>query len=477
MRFTTAFPFVAAAVSLLTIASCAGSTSQAAPRPSTTGAARAPNANDLYAREVLRELIEINTTESTGDTTRAANAVAARLRSAGFAESDVHVLGEEPRHGNLVVRLRGRGTKRPLLLLAHVDVVEAKREDWTFDPFVFREKDGFFYGRGTSDDKDMAAIFVANMVRMKKEGFVPNRDIILALTSGEEESTFNGVHWLLEKHRDLIDAELALNEGGSGEIKRGKYVANEVQTSEKLFTSFEIEAKNKGGHSSLPERDNAIYRLSEALVRLSKFAFPVELNDTTRVYFERLSTIEHDPDMAAVARNGDAAAAARLSERPFYNATLRTTCVATLLAGGHAQNALPQSAKATINCRILPGTDPARVEETLRGVIGDPRVELRRLAHASAAPPSPLTPEFMAAVESITSAMWPGVPALPVMLTAATDGAHLRRAGIACYGLSGEFGDIDDVRAHGKDERVLVRSFYEGREFLDRLVRKLASAP
>ena len=466
-------PFLAVAVSLLA-ASCAGSTSQAAPR--TTGA-RVPNAYDAYARDTLKELIEINTTESSGDTTKAAQAMATRLRHAGFPEADIQVLGEEPRHGNLVARLRGSGKKRPLLLLAHLDVVEAKKEDWSFEPFVFREQDGYFYGRGTSDDKDMAANFVTNLVKMKKEGIVPNRDIILALTSGEEGNAYNGVRWLLEKHRDLIDAELAINEGGGGQIKKGKYIANELQTSEKLFTSWEIEAKNKGGHSSLPSRDNAIYRLSEALTRLSKFAFPVELNDTTRAYFERLAVIEHNADMAAVAKNGDPAAAARLSEHPLYNATLRTTCVATMLQGGHAENALPQSAKATINCRILPGTEQARIEETLRRVVDDPQIELHMLPHLPAASASPLTPEVLKAVEGITNAMWPGVPTLPVMLTAATDGSHLRRAGIPCYGISGEFSDIDDVRAHGKDERVPVRSFNEGREFLGRLVRKLATGP
>jgi len=442
---------------------------------SSVSGARVPSAQDLAARDLLKELIEINTTESAGDTTRAANAMAAHLRQAGFADADIQLLGEEPRHGNLIARLHGRGKKRPLLLLAHLDVVEAKKEDWSFDPFVFREQDGYFYGRGTSDDKDMAAIWVANMVRMKKDGFVPDRDIVLALTSGEEGCHFNGVYWLLEQHRDLIDAELALNEGGGGQIQHGKYVANEVETTEKVFTSFQIETKNKGGHSSLPERDNAIYRLSEALVRLSKLVFPVELNETTRAYFERVAVIEHNPDMAAVAHTGDAAAAARLSEKAYYNALLHTTCVATLLEGGHAENALPQSARATINCRILPGVDPARVEETLRGALGDPQVELRRRTKTViAAPPSPLAPETMRAVESITQAMWPGVPALPVMLNGATDGALLRNAGIACYGISGEFGDIDDVRAHGKDERVLIRSFYDAREFLDRLVRKLA---
>jgi acetylornithine deacetylase/succinyl-diaminopimelate desuccinylase-like protein len=281
------------------------------------------------------------------------------------------------------------------------------------------------------------------------------------------------VRWLLERHRDLVDAELALNEGGGGEIKAGKYLANTVQTSEKVYLSFELEVKNKGGHSSIPERENAIYRLADALGRLSKFTFPVELNETTRAYFQRLSAVEHDADMAAVAKD-DAAAAERLSRRPLYNALLRTTCVATELAGGHAENALPQSARATVNCRILPGSDPSRVEAALRGAIADEQVLLRRRQDAAPSSPSPLTPELMGAIEGITRAMWPGVPVLPVMATGATDGAHLRRAGIACYGVSGEFGDIDDVRAHGRDERIIARSFYESREFLDRLVRKLA---
>ncbi len=438
--------------------------------------ARAPSAHDLAARDILKELVEINTTESAGDTTKAANAMAAHLLRAGFPRADVQVLGEEARHGNLVARLRGKGKKKPLLLLAHLDVVEAKREDWSFDPFVFLERDGYFYARGVSDDKSMAAIWIANMVCMKKEGFVPDRDIIVALTSDEEGGPYNGVRWLLKNHRDLIDAELALNEGGGGEIRRGKYVANAVTTSEKLFDSFELEAKNKGGHSSIPERDNAIYRLSEALVRISKYDFPVELNETTRAYFERSAAIAHDPDMAAVARSGDPAAAARLSERPYENALLRTTCVATMLAGGHAENALPQSARATINCRILPGVPPARIEETLRTVIADPQITLTNASpKAEPSPPSPLTPEVLQAIEGITKSMWPGVVTLPSMLTAATDGAALRKAGIACYGTSGSFGDVEDNREHGKDERILVRSFYESREYLDRLTRKLAA--
>jgi len=462
------------------VASCMGTAPQAAPRSGAATAAGTPTADNIVARDVLKELVEINTTESVGDMTRAANAVAARLKAAGFPAGDVQVLGEDARHGNLVARLRGKAnaTKRPILLLAHLDVVEAKREDWSFDPFVFREEGGYFYGRGVSDDKDMASIWVANLLRMKRERFVPDRDIIVALTTDEEGGPANGVDWLLANHRELVDAAYALNEGGGGEIKNGKYLANELQTSEKLFASYEIEARNKGGHSSIPPRDNAIYRLANALVRVGAFEFPVELNDTTRAYFDRMAAKEGSADMKAVTRSPpDPAAAARLSATPYYNALLRTTCVATMATAGHAENALPQSAKATVNCRILPGVDPKAVEASLRAAVNDPDVTVRPVRDQTLpSSPSPLVPEVLVPVERITRAMWPGVPVVPTMSTGATDGARLRRVGIPCYGVSGEFADVDDVRAHGKDERLGVRQLYEGQEFLYRLVKELAGA-
>src|SRR4051812_15466174 len=438
--------------------------------------------NDARAREIYKQLVEINTTDTpAGDVTKAADAVAARLKAAGFPEADIKVLGPDPKKHNIIARLHGTGTKRPLLLLAHLDVVEAKREDWSFDPFTFLEKDGYFYGRGTSDDKAMAAQFVANIIRLKEEGFKPERDLILALTADEEGGTFNGVDWLVKNHKDLIDAEFAINEGGGGTMRGGKYLTNEVQASEKVFQDFRLEVTNPGGHSSLPVKDNAIYHLSEGLARLAKFDFPVQLNEVTRGYFERSATVQTDAklaaDMRAVARpTPDLAAAARLSASlPYYNAQMRTTCVATRLFGGHAQNALPQLATANVNCRILPGVSPASVKDTLVQVLADPKIKVSFVGEANPSKPSPLRPDVMSAIESITKELFPGVIVVPVMSTGATDGLYLRNGEVPTYGVDGTFGDIDDVRAHGRDERVGVKQFYEGLEFQYRLIKALAS--
>jgi acetylornithine deacetylase/succinyl-diaminopimelate desuccinylase-like protein len=437
--------------------------------------------NDTRARELFKELIEINTTDTpNGNVTKAADAMAARLKAAGFPAADVQVLGPDPRKGNLVARLRGTGAKRPLLLLAHLDVVEAKREDWSFDPFTLREQDGFFYGRGTSDDKSMAAHFVANLIRLKEEGLKPERDLILALTADEEGGTFNGVDWLIKNHRPLIDAEFSINEGGGGTMRGGKYLTNEIQASEKVFQDFHLEVSNSGGHSSLPVKDNAIYHLSEGLARLAKFDFPVELNEVTRGYFQRSADVQTDAkmaaDMRAVARpSPDPAAAARLSASlPYYNAQMRTTCVATRLAGGHANNALPQMASANVNCRILPGVSPASVKDKLVEVLADPKIKVSFVGEATPSKPSPLRPDVIGAVESLTKEMFPGVIVVPVMSTGATDGLYLRNGEIPTYGIDGTFGDIDDVRAHGRDERIGVKQFYEGLEFQYRLIKALA---
>jgi acetylornithine deacetylase/succinyl-diaminopimelate desuccinylase-like protein len=438
-----------------------------------------PSAEDALAREIFEELIEINTTDSVGDNTRAAEAMARRLRDAGFPEEDVRVLEPHPRKGNLVARLRGSGKREPILLLAHIDVVEALPSDWSFDPFTFLEKDGYFYGRGTSDDKAMAAIWIASLIRMKRESYLPDRDLIVALTADEEGGSYNGVQWLLANHRDLIDAAYCLNEGGGGQMKDGKKLSNSVQLSEKLFQSFSLESTNTGGHSSRPRKDNAIYQLSSALVKISQHEFPVELDEITSAYFEKMSAIESGEtsrDMLEVGRRSDPGAAARLSASPYYNAVLRTTCVATRLEGGHAENALPQTARATVNCRIFPGSDPKDVQRTLESVVGDEGVRLSPVLPASPSLPSPLLPEVMGPIEKITGEMWPGVPVVPTMSTGATDGLYLRNAGIPTYGVSGIFGDVDDARAHGKDERLLVSSFYEGREFLRRLVVALSSS-
>jgi acetylornithine deacetylase/succinyl-diaminopimelate desuccinylase-like protein len=437
--------------------------------------------NDARAQAIYKELVEINTTDTpAGDVTKAADAMAARFRAAGFPESDIHVFGPDPRKHNLVVRYHGTGAKRPMLLLAHLDVVEAKREDWSFDPFTFLEKDGWFYGRGTSDDKAMAAQFVANVLRLKEEGFRPDRDLILALTADEEGGNFNGVDWLVKNHKDLIDADFAINEGGGGNMRRGKYLTNEVQASEKVFQNFRLEVTNAGGHSSLPVKDNAIYHLSEGLARLAKFDFPVQLNEVTRAYFDRSAAVESDPkvaaDMRAVARaTPDLAAAARLSAQlPYWNSMMRTTCVATMLSGGHATNALPQLATANVNCRILPGVSPGSVRDTLAEVLADPTIKVSFVGDANPSKPSPLRPDVMSVVESLTKEMFPTAIVVPVMSTGATDGLFLRNGEIPTYGVDGTFGDIDDVRAHGRDERVGVKQFFEGLEFQYRLIKAVA---
>jgi acetylornithine deacetylase/succinyl-diaminopimelate desuccinylase-like protein len=470
MARTLTFPALAAGV---VAAALAGA--------QTAGAAEAELApHQQQARELLRMLIETDTTHSSGDTTAAARALEKELRAAGFAADDVRVLEEVPKRGNLVARLRGRaGGAKPILLLAHLDVVEAERKDWSVDPFRFLERDGYYWGRGTTDDKDEAAIHVANLIRMKREGFVPSRDIIVALTADEEAGDHNGVVWLLARHRPLIDAAFALNEGGGGVLKDGKPIANQVQASEKIYQTFELETTDKGGHSSLPRAENAIYALSDALLRVRGHTFPVQLNEVTRSFFERTAASE-EPETARAMRGvlkspPDPASVERLSRIPPYNARLRTTCVATQLTAGHAENALPQRATATVNCRILPDGSAAAVEAELRRVIDDPGVSIERLEdpHAIPSPPSPLTPEVLGSIEKTTAELWPGVPVIPTMSTGATDGLFLRNAGIPVYGVSGVFEDVVDVRAHGKDERVLIRSFFDAQEFMYRLVKRL----
>jgi acetylornithine deacetylase/succinyl-diaminopimelate desuccinylase-like protein len=452
----------------------------------------APGTEDYrkLARDIFQQLIEINTTDSVGSTTAAAEAMAARLRAAGFPENDVAVLGPNPRKGNLVARLRGTGARRPLLLLAHLDMVEARREDWSVDPFQFLERDSYFYGRGTSDIKDGDAILMTTLIRLKQEGFQPDRDLIVALTADEEGGTSNGVQWLLDNHRELIDAAYCVNtDGGDFQLQNGKPRMAAVQASEKLSVHFQLEVSNRGGHSSLPVPDNAIYHLANGLARLEKFQFPVDLNEVTRAFFKRMAAIETGQlaaDMRAVAQPlPEPAAVARLSETPYYNALLRTTCVATRLEAGHANNALPQVARAVVNCRILPGQAPDDVRAMLVRVLGDPQIAVAYLggqkiaaylAGAKPMPPSPLTPELMGAVEQVTGEMWPGLPVVPTMETGGTDGSLLRPSGIPTYGISGVFIDMNDVRAHGRDERVGVQAFYDGAEFYHRLVKALSAS-
>jgi acetylornithine deacetylase/succinyl-diaminopimelate desuccinylase-like protein len=430
--------------------------------------------------DIYKELVEIDTTTATGDTASAAEAMAARLKAAGFPEADVHAFSPAPRKGNLVARLHGSGARKPILLVAHLDVVPAKREDWSVDPFKLTEKDGYFYARGSSDDKFMAASFIANLIRYKQEGYEPDRDIIVALETDEEilDADGLGIQWLLKNHRDLIDAEFALNEGGGVGLKDGKPIRNSIQTSEKVSVHFQLDVTNSGGHSSVPRKDNAIYRLAEGLVRLSKFDFPLHLNETTRAYFERSAQFESEQtaaDMRAVlADKPDTAVVARLSANPVYNAQLRTTCVATLLQGGHAINALPQLARAQVNCRIMPGEPVEEVKATLERVLSDDQIKVTQISNAVLSEPSKLNEEIIGAIGKLSHEFWPGAVVLPTMSSGATDGSYLRNAGIPTYGHSGLANDINDIRAHGKDERIPVKSFYEGSEYLYRLVKSLS---
>ncbi|MFZ0639345.1 MAG: M20/M25/M40 family metallo-hydrolase [Candidatus Acidiferrales bacterium] len=430
--------------------------------------------------DIYKQLIETNTTESVGNMTTAANDVAARLRAAGFPANDVIVLGPDARHGNIVARIHGSGARKPILFIAHLDVVEANRADWSIDPFKLTEKDGFFYGRGTSDVKDGDALLAANFIRLKQENYKPDRDLILALTSDEEGGDFNGISWLLAKHRELIDAEYCINtDGGDFQLKNGKPLLTSIQTGEKLYADYELQVFNKGGHSSLPSPDNAIYHLAGGLTRLSHYQFPVQFNETTRAFFQRMSKIEHGAlavDLAGAAKNPpDGASIERLSASPYYNALLRTTCVATRLSGGHANNALPQDASAIVNCRIFPGGTQEATEKTLVKVLDDPQIKTSAVAPPHTSPASPLRKDVLEADEKVVGEMWPGTPVIPTMETGATDGYRLRDAGIPTYGISGVFIDMNDVRAHGRDERILQSSLYQGVDFFYSYIKALSS--
>ena len=437
-----------------------------------------PEPEKQLAREIYKELVEIKSGYTTGSTTPVTEAVARRLRAAGFPEADIFVGGAVPTKANLVVRYHGTGQRKPILLLAHTDVVEAKREDWSVDPFQFIERDGYFYGRGTGDDKAQAAVWIANLIRYKREGFNPTRDIIVALTADEEGGgPYNGVQWLLKNKRELIDAELCLNEGGWGEASGGRKISNDVQVSEKYVINFRLEVRNKGGHSSLPVPDNAIYHLAGALDRLSRFAFPLKTNDVTRAYFQAMAKIENDSirnDLARTAEGSQEAMQRVALATPAWNATLRTTCVATQIEGGHAKNALPQLAAANVNCRVLPEDSAEYVNSTLQKVISDDRVTLTIDGEVHQGPPSPMREDLMQTIGRLTNTLWPGVPAVPMMVMGATDGLYLRVAGVPTYGVQGFFFDRDDIRFHGRDERMNIQSFYEGQTFLYELVKSLA---
>jgi len=447
------------------------------------------------SRGILQELIEINTTDSVGSTTAAAEAMRQRLLAAGFAAEDLSVLGPNQRKGNLVARLRASspGGPKPILIIAHLDVVEARRADWTTDPFQLVEKDGYFYGRGTQDMKGADAIIVTTLVRFRREGFRPNRDIILALTADEEGGTSNGVSWLLKNHRDLVDADYALNPDSGGiTTERGRPLDVEVESTEKLYADFELKAVNPGGHSSLPVPDNAIYHVAGALGRLERSPFPFELNPVTRGYFASLARVESAPTAADIramlAEPPDQAAIGRLQRVAQFNALVRTTCVATRLEAGHANNALPQSARAIVNCRILPGHSAEEVRLHLLRIADDPAVSVSYISDSTGEPVDhapaakslpPVTPraDVLEPLERLAAHFWPGAPVVPDMETGASDSKYTNAAGIPSFGFSALAIDRDDVRAHGKDERLRVSAYYDGVDFYYRYLKALTGAP
>ncbi len=434
------------------------------------------------AHDIFKQLIEINTTDSVGSTTVAAEAMRQRLLAAGFPAADLQVLGPNERKGNLVARYRGKpgSALKPVLIIGHIDVVEARRDDWTTDPFQFLEKDGYVYGRGTQDMKESDALVVTDFIRLKREGYVPKRDIILALTADEEGGKSNGVDWLLRNHREVVDADFVLNpDAGGVETNAGKPVAMTFEATEKVYADFELTAINPGGHSSLPVPDNAIYHVTDALAQLERTPFPFELNAVTRAYLEQMAKIapaEKAADLRAVlATPHDVGAEARLSTDASYNATFRTTCVATMLKAGHAPNALPAMAQANVNCRILPGHSQEEVRQRLISLFNDPKLTVKYKSDAGevfevapdrkALPPPPVREDVLGPLRQVAAQIWPGIPIIPDMENGASDSIYTMAAGLPSYGVSGIALDRDDVRAHGKDERLRESSFYTGVQF------------
>ena len=448
--------------------------------------AQIDNATRQLSHDIFKKLIEVNTTDSVGNVTTAAEAMAKRLRDAGFPASDIQVLGPNDRKKNMVARLHGSGQKKPVLLIGHLDVVEARREDWTSDPFQFIEKGGYFYGRGTQDMKDGDAILMTTLIRMEKEGYKPERDIILALTADEEGGRSNGVDWLLKNHRELIDADFVLNPDGGGlTTVDGKPQMMEVDATEKLYADYQLTVTNVGGHSSLPVPDNAIYHLADGLSRLEHYEFPVQLNNVTRAYYEKLAaatTGQRAEDMKAILKAPpDPGAVERLSKDAVDHSKLRTTCVATRLQAGHANNALPQMAQAVVNCRIAPRSTAEDVRAKLVEVVADPKISVKYIGAIGVAEdhprervanaPPPLLPEVFEPLARIVQEMWPGTPVIPTMSTGASDGVYTNAAGLPTYGISGVAVDRYDVRAHGKDERLEAESFYKGVDFYYRYLK------
>lgn len=437
-------------------------------------------ADSNLAGEILRELVAIRTVSSSPATVEAARALAARLHAAGYTEDEALVTGPHDSAGNLVVRLRGRSTDPPLLLIAHLDVVDALASDWSTDPFTLTEEDGWWYGRGTIDNKTGVAVAVANLIRWKEEGLVPARDIVFIATADEETSS-ESIRWFMngDGWRYVGEPEYALNlDVGGGAIVEDREVMLFVQTAEKIYATFTLEVTNAGGHSSQPRPDNAIYTLAHALGRLEAHRFPVQLTETTQLYLERMSELQPDSVLAAamravVASPDDTTAAEIVSQVPVYNATIRTTCVATRLQAGHADNALPQTARATVNCRLIPGNDPAEMPAILGGIIADTSVQIAAIGNQTPSPPSPVDPEIFEVIEQLANEFWPGVRVIPSMSTGGTDGLYVRNADIPVYGADAIFESLGDSRAHGRDERVEIRRFHENVAWWKRLVEEL----
>ncbi len=461
-------------------------------QPAWSAATQDDRVTRALAHDIFKQLIEINTTDSVGSTTAAAQAMAQRLKDAGFPAADVTVIGPNERKGNMVARYRGPpGSKlKPLLIIGHLDVVEARREDWTTDPFEFVERDGYYYGRGAQDMKVSDAILVTDFIRLKKEGFMPDRDIILALTADEEGGKTNGVDWLLRNHRDLIDAEYVLNPDSGGVVTdHGRALTMEFEATEKLYADYQVLATNPGGHSSLPKPDNAIYHVVDALDVLQRTPFRFEINTVTREYFTQMATIETGQtaaDLRAIlAVTPDPAAIGRLSADARYNSTMRTTCVPTMMSAGHAPNALPQRAEANVNCRIFPGHSQEEIRLALERLFADPKLTVKYRSDAGdvtehgsdrmAMAPPPLRDDVMQSLRDVSATLWPGVKVIPMMMTGASDSVYTMMAGIPSYGISGVAIDRDDVRMHGRDERVPVESYYRGVEFYYEFLKELTT--
>ncbi|GAB3304381.1 M20/M25/M40 family metallo-hydrolase [Luteimonas notoginsengisoli] len=434
--------------------------------------------------ELYKELVETDTTVSHGNCTQAAGQIATRLKAAGFPDNQLTLFSvpEHPKEGGIVAVYPGTSTTlEPMLLLAHIDVVEAKRDDWERDPFKLVEENGYYYARGIADDKMMAATWADALIRFQQAGYKPARTIKMALTCGEETDTaFNGAQYLANNRRELIDAAFALNEGGGGDTDgKGHLTAQSIQVGEKIYQDYKLVATNPGGHSSQPVRDNAIYGMSEALLKIREHEFPAEFNDTTRVYFERAGAARSDAmgaAMVALAKDpGDAEAAAVVNTDKGLHSMLRTTCVATMIDGGHAVNALPQRVEANVNCRLFPGHTPAEIQDQLAGVIGDPGISIEQARKDKPlAETPPLDPAIIGPMETRSAKYFPGVPVIPSMSTGATDGLYLSAVGIPTYGVPGMWGDPDGNGAHGLNERLEVRAVYVGRDYLFDLVKALA---